>query len=118
MLHKVISRFKILDGSEALSIYERELSVSQEDIFYRELDPSEVPLRLSILWSVNRERKSFVVTDHDPNASKYKNCELRKLERKLENLNAEEEETIRSISSKYSRLREEIERLVSERSEK
>ena len=31
----------------------------------------EIPLELSFIWSLNHERKSLVLTDHDPNLGRY-----------------------------------------------
>ena len=61
-------------GEGRLQLFERELSVTQHDIFYRELKNDESPLELFMLWKINKERKTLLLTDHDPNIRKYGKC--------------------------------------------
>ena len=60
--------------SGRLQLFERELSVTQQDIFYRKLNNDESPLELFMLWKINQERKTLLLTDHDPNIRKYGKC--------------------------------------------
>ena len=60
--------------SGRLQLFERELSVTQQDIFYRKLNTDESPLELFMLWKINQERKTLLLTDHDPNIRKYGKC--------------------------------------------
>ena len=100
VLKTIIEKFKIVDG-ESISIYERELSLTLHEIFYRKLEPNESPLNLFILWKLNQERKSLVIMDHDPNARKYEKYSIEELQERLENVNCEENELIKSIQENY-----------------
>ena len=62
------------EGGGRLQLFERELSVTQHDIFYRKLKNDESPLELFMLWKINQERKTLLLTDHDPNIRKYGKC--------------------------------------------
>ena len=68
LLEDVVAKFNILDEGRTLQLFERELSVTQQDIFYRKISPNESPLELFMLWKINGERKTLVLT------GKYKIC--------------------------------------------
>ena len=71
-MKKICQKFNILPSfAEKLSLYERELSVRQQEIFYRKVGKEEFPLLLSLVWIANQERKGLVLTDHDPNERNY-----------------------------------------------
>ena len=57
-----MAKFNILDEGRTLQLFERELSVTQQDIFYRKISPNESPLELFMLWKINGERKTLVLT--------------------------------------------------------
>ncbi len=58
MLDYLMEKFCIVpEERERLVFYERELSISQQDIFYRKLSMDEIPLDLFLLWRINGERK-------------------------------------------------------------
>ena len=63
-----MAKFNILDEGRTLQLFERELSVTQQDIFYRKISPNESPLELFMLWKINGERKTLVLT------GKYEMC--------------------------------------------
>ena len=60
------------ESEDMLQLFERELCLSQRDIFFRKLSLDEKPLEMFVLWKLNGERKSLVLTDHDLNEEKYK----------------------------------------------
>ena len=53
-------------------------------IFCRLLGPDEVPLKLALSWSVNFERKSLVLSDHDPNQERYGKLTVQQMESRFE----------------------------------
>ena len=89
VLQMIIKKFQIVD-SEKIEIYERELSLTLHEIFYRKLEANENPLTLFILWKLNQERKTMVITDHNPNERKYEKHSIPELQERLENLDCEE----------------------------
>ena len=105
------------EGGEGqrLQLFERELSVTQHDIFYRELKNDESPLELFMLWKINQERKTLLLTDHDPNIRKYKKCSDEDLERRLLSLNSEEDEHVAQIEHNYANAKKLIEKLLLEK---
>lgn len=125
LLKKVVNLFHILNTSSQTNVpieethplrfYERELSLTQQDIFYRKLEPDEIPLSLTILWSLNQERKSLVITDHDPNLEHFAKFSMEQLQDKLESLQNEEDEAIAMIRSSYEIQRTVIEELLNKR---
>ena len=57
LVGKICQKFNILPAfSERLWLYERELSVRQQEIFYRKLEKNENPLLLSLIWIANQVR--------------------------------------------------------------
>ena len=103
VLNTIIQKFKIINAD--ILLYERELSLTQKEIFYRLLESTESPLNLFISWKLNQERKTFVITDHDPNAKKYEKNSLGELQDKLESLTLEEEQIIDSIQENYAKAK-------------
>jgi hypothetical protein len=85
------------EPKQGLRIFERELSVTLQDVFYREVAAQEQPLELFFLWKINAERKSLVVTDHDPNDNRYDNMDLDELESRLGKINKEEISKIKKV---------------------
>ncbi len=53
LLDRICDKFNILE-SPKLFLYERELSVRQQDIFLRRLADDEIPLLLNFVWSLNQ----------------------------------------------------------------
>ena len=49
----------------------RKFSNLPQEIFFRKLDRGEKPMELSFLWRLNNEKRSFVITDHDLNATRF-----------------------------------------------
>lgn len=106
LMSYVVAKFQIvLQEAQQLQLFERELSVSQQDIFFRKLADEEHPLELFMLWKINGERKTLVLTDHDPNEKKYGKCTFQELEQRLANLNSEETEVIESLIENYSKAK-------------
>lgn len=110
LIDKVVHKFNVMekcDGDEddTMWLYERELSVSQQDVFFRRLDPAEMPLELFLLWRINGEKKSMVLTDHDLNKHRFCECPSEELEERLQHLNDEEEERIQRVVDNYARAR-------------
>ena len=103
VLETVIKKFHMINAE--IYLYERELSLTQSDIFYRQLEGAESPLNLFISWKLNQERKSMVITDHDPNARKYEKLTNQELEDKLESLSLEETELIESVQENYEKAK-------------
>ena len=109
----MVTKFRIvLEEAQHLQIFERELSVSQQDIFFRKLADEEHPLELFMLWKINGERKTFVLTDHDPNEKKYGKCTMAELEQRLANLDSEESEVVESLIENYSKAKNLIDVLL------
>jgi alpha-D-ribose 1-methylphosphonate 5-triphosphate diphosphatase PhnM len=106
-----MDKFSIL-ATEDLQLWERELSVSQHDIFFRKLQAKEKPLELFLLWKLNGERKSMVLMDHDPNMARFKNCPLDELELRVHNLDTEEQDLIQSIKDNYEKAKDVINELL------
>ncbi|TRY76697.1 hypothetical protein TCAL_02677 [Tigriopus californicus] len=125
LLEKVIDLFHILivpdqtnslmSKTHPLLFYERELSLTQQDIFYRQLEAHEIPLNLTILWSLNQERKSLVITDHNPNLEHFARFSMEQLQDKLESLQIEENEAIARVRSSYEIQRAAIDELLNKR---
>ena len=112
LVNKIRDKFNILEDHEGneggeMLLFEREVSVRQQDIFYRRVGDQawvdcytlnttfhlllmyffqEIPLELAFIWSLNHERKSLVLTDHDPNLGRYAKMDPDQLRRKLEAL--------------------------------
>lgn len=103
VLETVVKKFHMVD--EQIYLYERELSLTQSEIFYRQLENTESPLNSFISWKLNQERKSLVITDHDPNARKYEKYSNQELEDKLESLNLEETQLIESVQDNYEKAK-------------
>ena len=53
---------------------------------------------------MNQERKSLVLTDHDPNAAHYSDLELAQLEQKLANLEVEEDEAVKALTKRFQEI--------------
>ena len=70
----------------------------------------EIPLELAFIWSLNHERKSLVLTDHDPNLGRYAKMDPDQLRRKLEALREEEEGAVSAVLE-----RGEVARVIMER---
>merc|ERR1712165_178108 len=102
--------------SGRLQLFERELSVTQQDIFYRKLNNDESPLELFMLWKINQERKTLLLTDHDPNIRKYGKCSDEDLERRLLSLNNDEDQHVAQIEDNYANAKKIIEQLLLEKS--
>jgi len=96
MLAKVCKKFNMLSG-EKLQAFERELSVTQQEVFYRKINDDEKPMEIYFLWRINGERKSIAISDHDPNSKRYLSYTLEELEERLRLLNEEELEKIHQI---------------------
>ncbi len=82
-------------------------------MFYRKIKDDEIPLELNLIWSLNYERKSLVLTDHDPNEAHFVNFEFDQLEKKLEKLNTEEEKALKIVNEKYEDMRKSLMTLIS-----
>ena len=67
-------------------------------------------MELAFIWSLNHERKSLVLTDHDPNLGRYEKMDPEHLLRKLEALREEEEAAICAVLE-----RGEVARMIMER---
>ena len=91
--------------SPSLHLYERELSVRQQDIFFRKVEDHEIPLLLNFAWSLNQERKTLVLTDHDPNETHYSKCGVEQLRKKLESLEDEETEAVTAVGERFDAAR-------------
>ena len=73
LLEYVVAKLNIIIQEEGkIKVFEREVSASQQDIFYREMQLDEQPLETFVLWKLNKETKGLVLTDHDPNKKKYR----------------------------------------------
>lgn len=116
MIQKLEDKFRILnrkdDTGRKLRIFERELSVTLQDVFFRELAAEERPLELFFLWKINTERKSMVVTDHNPNDTRYERMDLEELEKRLNAINEEESTKIQKVHESYHNSEKVIKQLM------
>ena len=61
---------------------------------------------------MNHERKSLVLTDHDPNLDRYARMDTEQLERKLEALREEEDEAVSAVMERGEAARVIMERAL------
>ncbi len=135
VLRNLRQKFNVIPSLEGLALFERESASSStrhyHEAFYRRLRDTEKPLELryaynvyaheaglqadttsqrlglicSLVWSVNGERKSLILADHDPNRVYYDSFELDQLTLKIQKLEEEEEEAVAAVRKKYCDLK-------------
>ena len=84
-----------------------------QDIFFRKVNPREKPMEMFFLWKLNTEKKSFVLTDHDPNATRFSLLSIEELELRLKSLDEEEMERVQQIENQYQSAKAYIQELLS-----
>ncbi len=70
-------------------------------------------MEMFFLWRLNCEKKSFVLTDHDPNSTRYSHLSVDELELRLKSLDEEEMERIQQIETQYQSAKAYIQELLS-----
>jgi hypothetical protein len=61
---------------------------------------------MCLLWKLNGQRKSFVLTDHDPSINKYLKFSMDDLSYRIEKLETEEKELEEKIRANYASAKE------------
>ena len=69
---------------------------------------------MCLIWKLNGETKTFVLSDHDPNLKKYLNpkVSIKDLNRFIEKLDKEEKEMEDIIRKKYANAMENIDQFI------
>ena len=69
---------------------------------------------MCLLWKLDGERKTFVVTDHDPSLKKYLNpkVSIEDLNKRVEKLDKEEKEMEEIIRNNYAIVKENIDQCI------
>ncbi len=112
IVQKLCEKFRLLDDGRHFDLYEREIAMKTQEVFYRRLEVWEKPLELNFVWSLNKERKSLVFADHDPNESLLAKIDLDDLEKRLQTLDLEEEAEMNLIEEKYDRIKRVVKNLM------
>ena len=67
---------------------------------------TKINLEMCLLWKLNGQRKSFVLTDHDPSIKKYLKFSMDDLSYRIEKLETEEKELEEKIKKYYANAKE------------
>ena len=89
-----------------MQLYEREVNLSHNDVFHRLCELDEKPLEMCFLWKISGERKTFVITDHNPNIQRYNKSSIEDLGKRVEKLDTEEKELEEKIRKNYAKAKQ------------